>query len=96
MSVPDAIQIQQEDIILDEISLSLSNLRQTSETIHTTLSKQDDMLDELHAEIEEADTFLRISTKKIDRLMSPSNRKKCCVVSLLVASLLLLFLIIYL
>ena len=88
---------EQEEEILDDISSSLTNLQGMSNEINGTLKKQDRMLYELDTEMEEAQTFMGINIKKINRILSsPNNRKICCIVLLLVVALLLLFLVIYL
>jgi len=91
----ESIEIE-EDIILDDMSQSLSRLHDTSKVIQIDLVKQKQQLQTIEEEIETSQTTIQIIQTKLKHIFQSSDKGRLwCVIILIVLSLLLLFLIIY-
>jgi syntaxin 6 len=86
---------QQDDVLVD-MSDALSRLQNLSEDINKDLYEHKEMLDEMDAELDEAQGNMGVVLRKLDKLLKSSDKGRiCCIFVLLGIALLLLLLIIW-
>jgi len=88
--------VQQQDAQLSQMSSSVGTLRNMSSAISTELDEQAVMLDEFGAEIEQAETKLDATMRKMAKVLNLANdRRQWMAIGVLSSAMVVLFVIIF-
>ena len=86
--------VAQQDEVLEDMSGALSRLQNLTEDINKDLYEHADMLNEMDAELDEAQGSMNVVLKKLDKLLKSSEKGRYCCIFILVGVVVLLLLLI--
>ena len=84
------MEIKVQDGILDEMTEGLKRLGVIGDTIKVELEEQDEMLEAVDTQMDEAKNRLDGLMIKIDKILGHSNKKRICVIIFLLILLIIL------
>jgi len=88
--------VQQQDVVLDDMSNALGRLSDVAGTINTELKDQNEVLGQFDNEMDESLSSMGMVMNKLNRVLNKSDKGRvCCIVLLIVTALVELILIIY-